>query len=241
MILYHERSLESTYKNLVVSGCSFTHNEHHTPVTWANTLAYWTGMSIRNHAINGAGNSHIAMSLILDLEKTQPDPSTTLILVMWSSLGRVDFISDRRSFEVMPRFYYEYDNFNQLAQLRRLKGLQKNYISLQSDHSYVLKYWLNVQILTTYLKCRGYRLFYTSIFDLTDSIWGDIETKLREIDLTFDKSNWLLFPRENYLGSWVKARGLVAADGWHPTPESQESWTREVLVPKLQELGIINE
>ena len=86
---------KSKFKYLVVSGCSFTHNNHQeSHCVWANTLAVWTNMTINNLAIPGAGNTHIKNSVILHLEKNKPNPADTLVLVMWSGPERIDWITE---------------------------------------------------------------------------------------------------------------------------------------------------
>ena len=89
--------INSRYKHLVVSGCSFTYepmNEWY-PFAWPSLLAEFTGMTIDNLAIPGAGNDHISKSLILFLEKKNYNPKDTLVLVMWSGITRIDWICDK--------------------------------------------------------------------------------------------------------------------------------------------------
>ena len=91
--------VNSKFKKLVVSGCSFTHNNHHDKCAWANLLADWSGMTIVNLATPGAGNEHIANSLILYLEKNKLDPSNTLVMAMWSGIDRNDLIVSRKKIQ----------------------------------------------------------------------------------------------------------------------------------------------
>lgn len=249
MIRYHKNSLKSKYKNLVVSGCSFTHNEHSSHVTWGNTLAYWTGMTISNHAVNGAGNGHIADSIILFLEKNKPNPDDTLIIVMWSTLYRVDWITDRKIKKDFDhaKHTYHYDSHNELSGLM-LHNKEKshfldtgnNYRKYQSEYSYALKNWLAMESLSNYLTAHGYQYLYTSIYDLNRNNHGLYNKILAEIDLTIDQSSWLELDSDNYLGAFAKNKNMVAEDKWHPTPECQEIWTQDILIPMLQKKQIIN-
>ena len=249
MIRYNKNSLKCKYKNLVVSGCSFTHNEHHSHVTWGNTLSYWTGMNISNHAVNGAGNSHIANSIILFLEKNKPSPADTLIMVMWSIQYRTDWITDRKikkDYNTINHSYY-YDTHNELNSLlfhtkekSHFLDTGHNYRKYQSEYSYVLKNWLSMQSLTSYLDTHGYQYFYTSIYDLNCVKHGNYKKMLAEINLTNDQAKWLDLSSDNYLGDFAKNKNMVAEDNCHPTPECQEIWTHDILIPELQKKQIVN-
>ena len=86
--------MKSQFQHLVVSGCSFTTNEHvpdKSDWNWPNILAKDTGMTIHNLATAAAGNNHIARSIIVYLEKNKLPIDKTLVIAMWSGVGRIDF------------------------------------------------------------------------------------------------------------------------------------------------------
>jgi hypothetical protein len=243
----NENSLVSKFKNLIVSGCSFTYNEHHTHIAWGNILAAWAGMNITNLAVNGAGNQHIANSIILYLEKNKPSPDDTLIMVMWSGLERVDWITDRSVTKDsdFTNHTYHYDEFNELT-IKRIKHSHiastfSNFLKYQSQQSLTLASWLAMMSLTTYLKNNNYKFYYTSYYDIFDTARGDYENILATLDLTLDKTDWINLISNEYLGNFVIEKNLTAHDGWHPTIIGQEVWTEEILVPKLINIGLISE
>lgn len=94
-------------KQLVVSGCSFTANNHATSCAWANFLADACGADCVNLARDGAGNEHIARSVILYLEQHRPDPAHTLVLVMWSGVDRLDLLASTAA-EPTIQHHYQY-------------------------------------------------------------------------------------------------------------------------------------
>ena len=236
----------SLYKNLIVSGCSFTHNEHESHITWGNCLAAWSGMGITNLAVNGAGNAHIADSIILHLEKNKCNPQDTLILVMWSAPDRIDLITDRQSsdyFEVRHR--YHYDKFNELStgnnnkKSPHFKNMINDLRKYLSQKSSTLTSWLKILSLTNYLKVNNYTFYYTAYYDIFHPSRGDLETELNEMNLSMDMSTWLITDTQSYLGNFVKERNLVAPDGWHPSIRGQEEWTKTILIPALIDKNIL--
>ena len=96
-------------KNLIVSGCSFTYNSlDTTSLTWPYFLRDLGGFDqVLDTSLPGAGNSHISNSLIWALEMDQPDPATSLVIVMWSGHDRDDYIFPKENVNnYSTPFYY---------------------------------------------------------------------------------------------------------------------------------------
>ena len=76
--------------NLIVSGCSFTElNDEYT--SWSEIVGkHYNIKNYVNLGMGGAGNFYIANSVRDYLEFNQPDPASTLVLIMWSGVSRVD-------------------------------------------------------------------------------------------------------------------------------------------------------
>lgn len=239
---------QSSYSNLVVSGCSFTINESpDSHSAWANCLAVWSGMDITNLAVCGAGNKHIANSIILHLEKNKPDTKNTLVLAMWSGVERIDWITDRRMLKDNRdwRYQYRYDNYNDLTTNiqtsdEKLKLAFDHCSVYRNSHSYALESWLSIQSLTSYLESKGYTYFYTAYQDIFSAKRENFTKTLKEIDLSLDTTKWITTEHEEFLGEFAEARKLVGRDGWHPTVEGHELWVNEVLEKKLFNRGILN-
>jgi hypothetical protein len=254
--------MKSLYKNLLVSGCSFTHepNNEWYPFAWPSIFAGDSNMDVVNLAIPGAGNDHIARSVILHLEKNKPDPHDTLVIVMWSGIGRFDWITDTslsRFKDVYP-FEYHYDNHNELVLAGNWWNLPKNqklnqslleYSKYQSDYSFALTSWLAMKNLSNYLVLNGYRHYYTSYVDYERmNIKGDamivpFYDVLNEIGLKIDKKHWINLKGEDHYGDWaLKNNAVDPIDGFHPKfPVANEGWVRQVLIPYFVQEGIILE
>lgn len=241
---------KSRYQTLIVSGCSFTANNHESSCCWANILADRTGMNIVNLAVDAAGNSHIANSLILYLAKHQPDPQTTLVMAMWSGIGRTDFITARSCHGIDPQpvvpFYYDANNqlysICENSETNYHGAWARTYKSRQNDSSLSLQSWLEINKLTNYLCCNHYDYRYLAFNDI---LYGNgisplnFIDELNRIDLELDLSNWLLTGAKESLGEFALYYNLLCKDGVHPSLQGHEQWLEQKLMPTLIEHNIL--
>lgn len=249
----------SKFKKLVVSGCSFTYNNHkNTHCIWSNALAEWAGMHITNLAVPGAGNAHIKNSIILHLEQTQPAVDDTLVLVMWSGPERIDWITDEQlsRFKDQYPFTHNYAAGNELVvgggwwankPKTNLDQVLINYSKYQSDSSLALQSWLYIQDLENYLKIKGYNYYFLSWFDYSESVdmrnrWIKFDYELNQMNLTLDKTNWIASTADRSLGEWaVNHPEYLAEDQFHMRWQGHEVWLKEVLIPELIKKNVLNE
>jgi hypothetical protein len=252
--------MKSLYKNLVVSGCSFTHEPHNEwyPFAWPSIFAEDTKMTVTNLAMPGAGNEHIARSIILHLEKNRPNRDDTLVIAMWTGIGRFDWITDASlsNFKDLYPFTYAYDMHNELVLAGNWWNLRKGpalheallqYSKYQSDYSFAVTSWLAMKNLSNYLCVNGYRHYFTSFVDYKrNKIKGDglvvpFHDTLSEIGLQIDTQNWMALADDDHYGDWaLKNDAVDHNDGFHPRfPEANEGWVRQVLVPYFFQEGIL--
>jgi len=242
---------ESKFKKLIVSGCSFTHNNHTESCAWANLLADWTGMEIVNLATPGAGNGHIADSLILYLERNQPDPEDTLIMAMWSEIDRSDFIVSRNKYQRKTKLHSEsfYDEYTEHYMAGGIHwnpaaipdtALVREYNALQDEKSLSLRAWLNFNRLTNYLTINNYEYRYTTLEDIFYQKRISFLKELARLDLVLDLTNWILITGKESLGGFtVYHNERLPIDG-HPTLNGHERWVKERLIPALVTEGILS-
>jgi len=252
--------MKSKFKHLVVSGCSFTTNEHvpdGSDWNWANILAQDTGMTIHNLATAAAGNDHISKSIILYLEKNKLDISDTLVLAMWSGVGRIDWIVDcalANNIE-SSNFEYYYDDYNKLhrggnwwnvTSKNLLSNALINYSKFQDNHSFALHTWLAMQNLSNYLTVNNFTYFFTSFINYNTLVKGDALVVpffdvLQQLKLSIDNSHWLNLKNNEYFGDWCRENNLIAQDNFHPGLDGPQRWPREILMPLLKDMGILYE
>jgi hypothetical protein len=245
MIVY-----KSKYKTLIVSGCSFTANNHESSCCWANILADRIGLDIVNLAVDAAGNEHVANSLVLYLERQKPNPENTLVMPMWTSVLRTDFITDRRAHTIVPtpvkRFYY--DKFNQLYSICEFEekdyygNWAKTYKQTQSTKSLSLQSWIEINKLTNYLRQNNYDFRYLTY---TNILHGGGIPKVKFLDelsslgLTIDLSKWILTNNQDSLGEFALYYNQLCSDGVHPDLQGHEDWLEQKLIPVLLNENIL--
>jgi hypothetical protein len=230
------------------------------PFSWASVFAEDTGMEVVNLAVPGAGNDHISRSLMVYLEKNKPDPANTLIIAMWSGVGRFDWITDSSlsCFKDFYPFQYRYDDHNELVLAGNWWNLKSHhalnqtlieYAKYQSDYSFSLTSWLAMNNLSNYLLQNRYPFYFTSFVDYKrNNIKGDGLTVpyydiLDTIGLSLDKKNWMKLEGPDHYGDWaLKNNAVDPSDGFHPKyPEATEGWVRQILIPYFVTQGIIKQ
>jgi hypothetical protein len=246
----------SKYKHIVVSGCSFTHNNHDTPCSWPNILASWAGTTIDNLALPAAGNTHIKNSTILHLEQTRPCVDDTIVLIMWSGPEKIDWITDKNlsNFKNSYPFNYTYIQNNESVLGRNWWLNKKNchvddtineYSKYQSNSSLSLNSWIQIQDLENYLKIKGYQYYFMSWFNYNDPVdnvnrWIDFDLELQKMNLLLDKNNWLANNNiQDSLGRWAQNHPEFLIDKIHMDWPGHESWLKEVLIPELIDKNIL--
>lgn len=248
--------MKSLYKHLVVSGCSFTTNEHvpdKSDWNWPNILARDTGMQIHNLATAGAGNSHIANSIIFYLtQHPELTPENTLVMAMWSGVGRIDLlVGTDLEWSAPNAFYYPKVHSIVGGHWWNLKTpslgerVIQSYSQLQEDHSFAATSWLEMKKLETYLTANEFTHRFTSFVNYNQNvIIGDALVVpylqcLQELGLEINRANWLPLKDSDHYGDWCRERNLLVSDGFHPGADGPQRWPREVLVPLLAEQGIL--
>lgn len=250
--------IEWPYKHLVVSGCSFTSNlmvPDGSAWAWPNMLATWADTSIDNLAVPGAGNNHIARSIILHLERTRPDPATTLVMAMWTGIARIDWLTEQRLSQFGNEYPFEY-HYNDHTELSLgghwwnskstpiIKAVRE-YARFQDQHSFAVDTWLAMNQLANYLDCHGYQYYYTSYFDYSNTRDQDdagsynYTAALAHMELELSHLNWLPLAGVDHYGDWSKLNNKLADDNYHPGADANIAWTLDILAPCLKNLGAI--
>jgi hypothetical protein len=251
----------TTYKKLIVSGCSFTVNDFAGPggsqrYSWAQFLAEKYNLELVNLAMDGAGNKHIADSLILYLEQNNIDITEVLIGVMWSGISRTEWMisfPDQRYSK-----YHRYDYTNDVSRVESNHVLNDHGLSRamvnhdpdlamieiaysRGDQARHLQGLLSIIYLNSYLSYKGYTFFQTHFFnpdgdkqqsgELHGSRYTDAYNSFR---IVRPSTGVLNFMPDQFLGNWAANRHLIQGhNDHHPTVPGHKLWTETVLVPQL--------
>ena len=259
----------TTYKKLIVSGCSFTVNDFAGPgatarCSWAQFLAEKYDLELVNLATAGAGNKHIADSLILYLEQNNIDITEVLIGVMWSGISRTEWMISFPDQRYSKYHRYDYtDNVSRVEsnQILNEHGLSRAMVNHDPDLAMVeiaysrgdqarhLQGLLSMIYLNSYLISQGYTFFQTHFFDpdgdkeQSGEMHGSRYTDAYEIFRIARPSTGMLnFTPDQFLGNWAANQHLIhSPNDHHPTVTGHRLWTEAVLIPQLIQQKLLND
>ncbi len=223
-------------KNLIVNGCSFTYE---TPTSWATTIQkYLEPVYYNNLAFSGAGNTYICNGTVELLESIKLPPNETLVIIMWSGIGRKDI---RISNDWVDQF--EFTNHGYLfsggvgagwTHNKVTRQLFEKWYSLSDEESMCKDSVVHFKLLESYLNLKGYRYLFTSYFDYwlsTKFNWisGDICIPYSFKEYNYDYSNWIT----PCLGEYAyNKNGLDKT--FHPTQDCHQQYAEEIILPFLR-------
>jgi len=190
-------------QNLVVNGCSFTQETDYTK-SWATFLNNKIKPnSYLNLAQAGAGNKFICDSTITLLETQNIDPTNTLIIVMWSGVGRKDLHISKTWFDYLKEDYpFLCEEWIPTEEVIKYdKELVNNNV-----HSY----YLHSGGLTCWSEHKETKKIFNELYKTSDAQSDCIENLLFFIQLeSYLKQNNYKFVFTNYYNPWSKDNELT--------------------------------
>jgi hypothetical protein len=237
------------FKNLVVSGCSFsTVTNNQVESSWPQYLQ--TRLGIENLyplARFAAGNRQISTSLVWFLENHQLDPRDTLIVVMFSGNDRSDEIVDANCLARPdhPIAHYCYTPnvvcattggvVEGFGNTKAQYAFRKTINAMKSNESRAVENYLHIVNLHNYLQNNSYQTtVFTKFVDTAcpnRSLDFDIGSYLP--DTLADRLNLIMDTELGNLYAWCLKHDLLEQDDFHPAPDGHLSWVDHVLVPYL--------
>lgn len=228
---------QTPYKNLLVSGCSFTFNNSKTDsCSWPYYLRDLVNFeTVYNVAQSGAGTTHIFNSIVNEIETNKNiDPDNTQVIVMWSGLTRTDTIATRditRPWHHMSN--YDFNNhfatlsiFNEVDGKTDLDNLCKQYKLLVDSDAQIYESLLKIVALDGYIKSKRFDYLFTS--------WQDPTPELDRIKSPMINTVKNLVSSVDYLGEFARKNQLLEPDSGHPSPNGYLEWTKQCLIPSLK-------
>ena len=223
-------------KNLIVSGCSFTYNNHETSATtWPYYLRDLGGFNqVLDCSLPGAGNHHIANSLQWALEVENPSPMDSLVVVMWSGCDRDDYICPE---ENIKPYQFKFNYSKNIASSISGNNISDALLGLSQTknlHSRAIENYLYINGLWNYLKNSGYQFIFLNFLD------GNLPSRTGHFDITKHLPTVIKHQYNTMLTkiidpyTWALKNNLLTDDDFHPSPDGHLDWTRKMLLPKLQ-------
>jgi hypothetical protein len=240
-----ETDTDLGYKNLVVSGCSFTYNTSETvAVTWPYYLRDLAGIDqVYDCSLPGAGNHHICHSTIWTLENKSFDPLDTLVIVMWSGHNRDDAIISANFLNAyLMTFSYNNSVTAGISGGNHPGGRGntqnqslKNINQIKSTESRTVENYLYVSILYHYLRQKQYKFLFLDYLDrsisnrgydfkICDYLNDNLKSKYYDM-VEYNVENLYCFAIKN---------DLLSTDDFHPSPDGHLLWTKQHLFPFLK-------
>lgn len=226
------------YKNLLVSGCSFTKD-------WgAGALRSWPHFvqqhynfdTVINCALSGAGNKHIADSIVHQLEfNTELTPADTYVIVMWTGADRMDtLIADtyKNQFHNSDHYYYnDHIVTGTTGGIHRKQGVLGALYDVKNQDILALETFINITNTYHYLRSRGYKFKFLT--------WRNIKLPAR--DHAFDWQELLdppvdvtyMFTDILTVYEYCLRMEYMSKDDYHPTAEGYQHWVDDVLCKEL--------
>lgn len=234
----------TNFKNLLVSGCSFTYNNSENYVcSWPYYLRDLAGFGeVYDCSQSGAGSNHIFNSVINEIE-TNPAINNidTLIIVMWSGLTRTDVIATEditKNWHNMSNYkfndqYATLSIFNDVDSSSLVDQLCRHYKKIVSPDAQIYESIIKIIALKMYLNSQGFKSIITS--------WKDPELELKDVNINSKivQSAVSTLDSLEYLDSYATRKNLKESDG-HPSPDGYLNWTRDHLIPCLESANYIN-
>lgn len=238
-----ESVIDFGFKNLVVSGCSFTYTKSEVtmPTTWPYYFRDLTSIDkVFSCAIPGAGNYLISQSVIWGLENKKLPPEQTLVIVLWSGHDREDEIFSSNAIDSSSNYVYKFtdnvchglpggNNRNGdgntcwfgYRDIHKFKSLES-----RSVENAIWKIGLK-----RYLDALGYQSIFANY----------VEPSFPNRTKNFDITNFLPEPiKTTYISimdpvqdmySFCLKKMLLSDDDFHPSPDGHLAWTQDVLLP----------
>jgi|APSaa5957512535_1039671.scaffolds.fasta_scaffold46568_2 hypothetical protein len=245
------------YKHLVVSGCSFTANDHHESISWGNMLGDLLGIQVHNLAVPSGSNEHISRSIMYYLSKNKMSPADTLVIAMWSGIDRTSLIVSKEKYIQEPQHpTYNYNNFSEYYLIGgnmfgQTHELCKAYKELLDDETYVLLSWFNMQNLSNYLNINKFEHRFTMLSNINWDLqngWkpdacrrsskSNFVKTLKTLEVSVDFSQWILTGARKSLHE-VSIYNDLQLECGHPSAEGHAKWMLDYLVPALIDERII--
>ena len=234
-------------KNLIVSGCSFTYtfNRYESaPTTWPYYLRDLGGFdTVFDCSMPGAGNYHISHSLIWGLENDRLDPKNSLVIVMWSGNDRDDCIYPISQDNGSNPFRFNYSENtisgmtggSHLYAHSNINDLFKQFNTRKTAESRAIENYLYISSAWHYLKSAGFKFMFLEFLK------GNLPSRTGHFDikpyLPVNISKKLHGMMENIIDPYAYAlkNNLLTDDDFHPSPDGHLSWTKNILLPHMNQ------
>jgi len=242
-----DKVIDLDFDNLVVGGCSFTYTNHtKVPTSWPYYLRDLAGFKqVYSCAMPGAGNNFISKSIVWGLENSNLSPEETLIVVMWSGHDREDGIFSSDAIDKGANFVYNYtDNVchGSTGGPNREGDMTLHWWGYRDIHKYkslesraVENAIWKIQ-MKKYLDASGYRSIFVDFLDPSVPNRSENFDIVKFLPDTIKEAYTAIMDPIQDIYSFCLKRMLISDDDFHPSPDGNLAWTREILIPYCKDV-----
>jgi hypothetical protein len=245
----HDLQINLGFDTLIVSGCSFTYNYWSDRVeTWPYVLRDLAGFNrVLDCSLPGAGNYHISNALRWGIDFDNIDAKNCLVIVMWSDTSRVDEIISSEHLQNNNIKQHRWYGKDDSSAVTAFSGGRQEWFwtnvkwqwfrdlqNIKTDKTMAVENYLYVVGLAEWLESRGFKFIFTDFVDY------DLPSR----SSTFDPAQYLpdhlarryksyFDPDLQTIYSYCVKKDLLQDDDFHPSPQGQSEWTKNILLPYL--------
>lgn len=232
------------------------------PQSWANYLGkLFEHATLYNLGRAGAGNQYIASSIVEFLIGKKFTPSETMVIAMWSGVGRKDLRVTGEMFYCLKNDYgYRYghspqsDNQpgsyfvfsgglnNSWNQNSMLKNLFSWSYKSSDPSTMIMDSVMNFVCVENFLRCQGYNFVYTSAMGTWNpnqdcTINGDyaIPRQGQHLDMVknYSLDHWVFADNQcNGICEFANDRNQLDSTS-HPTSAAHQAFADEIMYPAV--------
>lgn len=247
-------------QNFIVNGCSYTTKDLEY-TCWADHVAEEMGFErYHNLALGAVGNHYISLSTIEFLSSANLDPHKTIVMIMWSGVGRKDILISKENVSYLRAGYnWVPQRNNQLGNSKddvsyylisggqsgawlknsTVSGYFHNLYKLVDERCMAKESLFNFLALENYLKVRGYRYFFTNFMNIWSAQklghYGEYQINPSDYVLSkdFDFSQWFFVDEQKngFAEFALKRHQLI---GHHPSGIAHRDFAHEIVLPLLK-------
>lgn len=230
-------------KQVVVNGCSFTRGDPH-----GHSWADYINQPVMNIANGAAGNSYICQRTVNYLETHQPDPATTLLIVMWSGTSRIDVpVSSDWYQHIKCSHSYGYSdgitNWIHTGSSGHVPLLE-NLCKVNDNTSLCVASLQNFIMLGSYLSAKKYRYLFCSYanywqesqeYCATTKVDPCIGYHCQHLKLyqDFDFTNWFFVNHNRDSFGEFAIQDISTLSHAHPSAETHKNFAQNIVIPAI--------
>lgn len=247
-------------RDLLVNGCSFTQTPQDRP-SWSvylhqDLLGLNPDHRYHNLALSGTGNNYIADSTVRYLLQNDLDPQTTLVMIMWTGVTRIDInVSQEYHDDILSDTPNRADLLDNCWAMSTGMGgawttvpraMFENIYKAQDNRAMAGNTLLQMVNLRHFLEARGYRYRFMSYVNYwgTDPEWyspnldfsiGHYASQSPLLKGLGDHWIWVNDHRD-CLFEFAQDKNMLLDDGFHPDAQAHELFYQQVVKPNIERI-----